>query len=66
MSQVAGGSSARSCIQTENHSTQIRFGAPVFEALDPINNVLDEVIQTWSVNAEDQAGLDQLKLNPSG
>ncbi|KAK0196420.1 hypothetical protein F5146DRAFT_918531, partial [Armillaria mellea] len=65
-SQVAGGSSACSCIQTENHSTQIRFGAPVFEALvnlyyDPTDNILDKVIQTWSVDAEDQAGLDQLK-----
>ncbi|KAK0433837.1 uncharacterized protein EV420DRAFT_1654359 [Desarmillaria tabescens] len=60
-SQVATSTSACSCIQTENHSTQIRFGAPVFEALDPTNSVLNEVIQTWPVEAEDQMGLDQLK-----
>lgn len=39
---------------------QVWTGADHF-IQDLTNNVFDKVIQTWSVNAEDQAGLDQLK-----
>ncbi|PBK65551.1 hypothetical protein ARMSODRAFT_978340 [Armillaria solidipes] len=65
-SLIAGGASVRSCIQAENAATQIRFGSSVFEPLfvlkqDVTANMLDNLIQTWPVDTEHQAGLDQLK-----
>ncbi|KAK0439641.1 hypothetical protein EV421DRAFT_1737802 [Armillaria borealis] len=63
---IAGGASVCSCIQAENAATQIRFGSSVFELLfalkqDVMANMLDNLIQTWPVDTEHQAGLDQLK-----
>ncbi|KAK0436970.1 uncharacterized protein EV420DRAFT_1652250 [Desarmillaria tabescens] len=59
--QITGGPFVHNCIQTENVAMQIHFGAPVFEPLDPTANILDSIIQTWSVDVKHQAGLDQLK-----
>ncbi|KAK0469423.1 uncharacterized protein EV420DRAFT_1659747 [Desarmillaria tabescens] len=65
ISQLSGPGSksenVRSCIQTENHSTQIRFSAPVFEPLEPGTTVLDSLIQRWSVDPEHQEALNALK-----
>ncbi|KAK0429876.1 hypothetical protein EV421DRAFT_1666044, partial [Armillaria borealis] len=67
ISQLSGSGKLRSCIETENHSTQIHFSAPVFEPLDnaqePGTNVLDTIIQKWQVDPEDQEALNALKTS---
>ncbi|KAK0456926.1 hypothetical protein EV421DRAFT_1729450 [Armillaria borealis] len=60
-SQIASGATIQSCVHTENQSTQIRFGASVFQPLDVTANMLDNIIQSWVVDPEHQVGLDQLK-----